>query len=218
VEAGALPEGGAEAGEEGTGEAVVIWILIAFLLVAGGLAWMLSVAQEELAVSRTRAAELAHEVDVGRERSVAEVERRVAERRAELDAWAQAERLRWVEQERAQVVADAEARAGHKFDAWKFEAEGAIRKDAVARSTSVIRGNVSEQLLPFMDAFPYDPRDCRFIGAPIDLIVFNGLYGDGLTEIVFLEVKTGESSLNVRERAVRDAIRDKMIRWEQVRL
>jgi predicted Holliday junction resolvase-like endonuclease len=200
---------------------VTALLIAGFAILAAGLgwlAWLLSVAREELAVSRRRAEQSAAEVELERERSKAEIERRAAERGAELQRWAEAERTRWVEQERAQVVADAEARSAVRFEAWRREHEETIRKDAIARSTATIRGNVSEQLLPFMGAFPYDPRDCRFIGAPIDLIVFNGLYGNGLTEIVFLEVKTGESSLSPRERAVRDAIRAKLVRWDMVRM
>ena len=53
--------------------------------------------------------------------------------------------------------------------------EREARKRAVARSTAVTRGQAFEHLAPFMDDFGYNPRDARFLGSPIDLVVFDGL-------------------------------------------
>jgi predicted Holliday junction resolvase-like endonuclease len=195
---------------------VVTWAwlvsLVSLALVAAG-SWLLA---SGLAARRANA-EAVQRVALARAEAEARADRVIQERTAIADRDARAREAAWVAEQRAQVVLDAEAAAAVRFAKWKDEYEAAIRKDAVTKSTAVIRGNVSEQLLPFMDAFPYDPRDCRFLGSPIDLIVFDGLYGDGLREIVFLEVKTGESSMNKRERDVRDAVRGKMVRWEQVR-
>lgn len=197
----------------------MISFLVAVLaLLAAGLAWLLSVTREELRAARAKAGLLGGVVEYEKARSTAEIERRAAERARELEHRAEAERVRWVEQERAQVAADAEARADHRCAVWQTETEAAIRRDAVAKSTAVVRGNVTEHLLPFMEQFPYDPRDCRFLGAPVDLVVFDGLYGDGLRDVVFLEVKTGGSRVTERERAVRDAVTAGRVRWEQVRV
>src|SRR5690606_13765265 len=54
---------------------------------------------------------------------------------------------------------------------WKSEKEANIRQDAAARSQAVILGKVTEQIIPFHQAFLYNPKDVRFIGSPIDLIV-----------------------------------------------
>ena len=94
----------------------------------------------------------------------------------------------------------------HYWQAKQPEREKAIRKDAIARSTSVVKGKVAEQLVPFAANFGFNPRDCRFIGSPIDLVVFEGLTEGLLQRIVFIEVKTGKSRLSRREREVRDAI------------
>ena len=89
---------------------------------------------------------------------------------------------------------------------WRFDAEADIRKDAIRRSSAVVAGKVSEHLAPYMPGFPYDPKDARFLGTPIDLLVFDGLNDDALGEIVFLEIKTGGASLTARERRFAEAL------------
>lgn len=101
---------------------------------------------------------------------------------------------------------------------WRAAYEANIRQDAIIRSTAVIKGRVSEHLAPYIN-FPYNPRDARFIGSPIDMIVFNGLEDGVMREIVFLEIKTGEAaSLSVKQRQIRDAIRDKRVVWLEFRI
>ena len=114
---------------------------------------------------------------------------------------------------------ELEARASELLDHWKVDAESEIRRDAVERSRAVVTGKVSEHLAPWLGDFPYNPKDVRFLGTPVDLIVFDGLDEDALEEIVFVEVKTGPSAnLTKRERRLRDAVRDGRVRWEELRL
>ncbi|HHN81270.1 MAG TPA: hypothetical protein ENN11_01450 [Methanomicrobia archaeon] len=94
----------------------------------------------------------------------------------------------------------------------------AIRKDAAARSRAVIGGQVGEQLAPYFPDFGHNPNEVRFIGKPIDFIVFEGMDGDGIKEIVFVEVKSGNARLSTRERDVRDTIKEKRVRWEEYRI
>jgi predicted Holliday junction resolvase-like endonuclease len=101
---------------------------------------------------------------------------------------------------------------------WKARYTRALRRDAVARSEAVTTGKVSEQLLPFLPDFPFNPRDARFLGSPVDLIVFDGLSGDRVRRVVLVEVKTGSARLTSRERLVRDAVRDGRVEWLELRL
>lgn len=80
------------------------------------------------------------------------------------------------------------------------------REDAIKKSRAVNRGLVAEQLAPHMAGFAYNPKDCHFLGNPCDYVVFAGLDVGKLDRIVLLEVKTGESGMNARERQVRDAV------------
>src|SRR5574337_600502 len=67
-----------------------------------------------------------------------------------------------------------------------------IREDAIKKSEAVIRGMVTQHLRPFFPDFAYSPKDARFLGTPIDLIVFDGLSEGAVRNVVFIEVKKGE--------------------------
>lgn len=97
-------------------------------------------------------------------------------------------------------------------------AETEIRADAVRRSSAVVSGKVTEHLAPYMAAFPYDPRDARFLGTPVDLIVFDGMSEDSLREIVFLEIKSRGSALSTRERRIKDAVLARRVCWKEFRV
>jgi len=103
------------------------------------------------------------------------------------------------------------------FLLWKASYTRQIRKDSVDRSRATISGQVHEQLLPYLPDFPFNPKDVRFMGAPVDLIVFDGLSAGKLERIVFVEVKTGGSQLTPRERQVRDMVQARGVSWEEIR-
>jgi len=100
------------------------------------------------------------------------------------------------------------------FEDWKQKYEEEIRRDAIERSRAVITGKVVEQLTPYLPQFKYNPKDARFIGSPVDLIVFDGLDEGNLRKIVFIEVKSGKSSLSKREKLVKDAIEKGKVEYE----
>ena len=101
-----------------------------------------------------------------------------------------------------------------KLDEWKKEYEKDIRKDAVERSRAVLGGKFSEQLAPYLPDFKYDPTEVRFIGSPVDFIVFKGTSTKEPEEIVFVEVKTGKSGLSENERKIKEIVENKRVRWE----
>lgn len=110
----------------------------------------------------------------------------------------------------------AEEIAGIHFAKWKIVEEKKIRADARKSSTDIITGQVKERLSPYFPNFPYNPRDVRFLGSPIDLIVFDGLSKDNVEKIIFVEVKTGnkkylEADLKGRERSVEDCLKQKKV-------
>jgi len=85
------------------------------------------------------------------------------------------------------------------------------------RSERVRFGQIFEQFLPFMKNFDYNPKDVRFLGSPIDLIIFNGLDKGESVELVIGEIKTGKSKMSEREKLVKDAVKNKRIVWEEFR-
>jgi predicted Holliday junction resolvase-like endonuclease len=104
------------------------------------------------------------------------------------------------------------------FLSWKGRYTAAIREDAVERSQAVTLGKVHEQLIPYLPEFRYNPKDARFLGTPVDLVVFDGLAEGRVRKVVFLEVKTGGSTLTVRERQVRDVIEARAVEWAELRV
>ncbi len=104
------------------------------------------------------------------------------------------------------------------FLLWKARYTALIRADAVQRSLAVTAGKVHEQLTPYLPAFPYNPKDVRFLGSPVDLVVFDGLAEGDLRQIVFVEVKTGAAALTSRERCVRDVVQARAVAWAELRV
>ena len=93
------------------------------------------------------------------------------------------------------------------------------RSDAVRRSRAVLGGQFGEQLAPFLPGFPCNPGDVRFIGKPVDYIAFPGsAEGRQIKDIVFIEVKSGESRLSEREREIRHAVKAGRVHFVEYRL
>jgi len=104
------------------------------------------------------------------------------------------------------------------FVIWRLRYSAAIRENAVQRSLAVTAGKVHEQLVPYLPEFGFNPKDARFLGSPVDLVIFDGLAAGDVKRVVFLEVKTGGSPLTTRERQVRDVIDAREVVWAELRL
>ena len=100
---------------------------------------------------------------------------------------------------------------------WQNEEEGKIRRDAIRRSREVIHGKVTEHLIPFFPSFPWNPSDARFLGSPIDFVVFDGLSEGTVREIILVEVKSGvRKVLSPRERSVEQCIRKGAVSFRMI--
>ena len=100
---------------------------------------------------------------------------------------------------------------------WEAEIPG-HRKDAIVKSRAVLGGQFSEQLAPYMPDFPFSPTECRFMGKPVDFIVFNGMDEKKIDEVVFVEVKTANSKLSPQEKNLKETIETKRVRWAEYRI
>jgi predicted Holliday junction resolvase-like endonuclease len=99
---------------------------------------------------------------------------------------------------------------------WQSEMELA-RKSAISQSRAVLGGKFTEQMVPYFPDFKYDPTEVRFIGSPIDLIVFPGLAKGDPQEVVILEIKTGRSAqMTPAQKKIRQLIEDGMVRWDEI--
>ncbi|MDO8643104.1 MAG: Holliday junction resolvase-like protein [Candidatus Woesearchaeota archaeon] len=92
---------------------------------------------------------------------------------------------------------------------------GDIRNDAIKRSRAVLSGQFTEQLAPYLPNFVHSPSEVRFIGKPVDFIVFKGMDEQNISEVVFVEVKTGTSKLNNQQKNLKETIQKKRVRWEE---
>ncbi len=96
--------------------------------------------------------------------------------------------------------------------------ESSIREDAIKRSKSILAGQFIEVIAPFFPNFPYNPKDLKFLGSPIDYIVFDGLTNGKLKEVIFLEIKSGKSKLNDNEKQLKNIIDKKAISYKEYRI
>lgn len=78
-------------------------------------------------------------------------------------------------------------------------------------SQSVKYGKLTEQWIPMSRDFPYNPNDFRFIGSPIDGIVFDD------SEIVFCEFKSANSQLKESQKRIKELVESKKVRWLEFR-
>ena len=76
-------------------------------------------------------------------------------------------------------------------------------------------GKTIEHYVPFMENFPINPNDVRFFGNPIDYIAFTDMGSKKKCAVHFLEVKSGESTLNGRQRNIKDAIQKGRVYWHE---
>jgi predicted Holliday junction resolvase-like endonuclease len=97
---------------------------------------------------------------------------------------------------------------------WETHRLEDIVKARLKQSRAVLGGLVSEQIAPLLPGFPFDPGDCRFIGKPVDFLVFKGMNEKNITEVVFLEVKSGTGkTLNDQEKRLREAVKSGRVSW-----
>jgi predicted Holliday junction resolvase-like endonuclease len=105
-----------------------------------------------------------------------------------------------------------------KVNDWLIEKESEIRKDAAERSGRTLSGKALEKLVPFLEKFPYDPHDVKWLGDPVDLVIFDG-YSNGRDpkKVVFCEVKSGDSDLSQSQKKIKRLVDEKKVEWIEFR-
>lgn len=92
------------------------------------------------------------------------------------------------------------------------------RHAAVKKSKAVTFGYVSEALAPIAREFPYHVKDLVFLWKGVDYLVFDGLHEGKIKQIRFLEIKTNTSQLNTREKLIKEAVNNKQVSYEVLRI
>ena len=95
------------------------------------------------------------------------------------------------------------------------------RKESNQQQRSTIKGKIGEQMAPMLPEFTekYEPADARFIGTPIDYVIFKNMHtwngGEKLpVEIILMDVKTGKSNTTPIQNAVKDAIQKQRVSFD----
>lgn len=127
------------------------------------------------------------------------------------------------EAERSRLVQHYEARI-HELENQHAETVVLARRQSTEQSRAVLKGKMAEQMAPLLPGFAYWPADARFLGDPIDYVVFNGYSAvkdegaDGEMEIVILDIKQGKSMLTSGQRQIAKAVEAGRVRFEVVRV
>ncbi|MBN18508.1 MAG: hypothetical protein CL758_03380 [Chloroflexi bacterium] len=87
-----------------------------------------------------------------------------------------------------------------------------IDLDKRKRSQSTLYGQITEQFIPFMNSFPWDSKNFKFLGKPIDGIQFEK------EKIIFVEFKTANSTLNSDQRNIRELVNSGKVEFELIKL
>ena len=80
--------------------------------------------------------------------------------------------------------------------------------DKISLSTKY--GQISEEFFPLEQSYPYNSKDFKFLGNPIDGIQFNE------DKIILIEFKTNKSKLSTKQRHIRNLINDKQVEFELI--
>jgi predicted Holliday junction resolvase-like endonuclease len=80
------------------------------------------------------------------------------------------------------------------------------------RSLSTKYGKLTEQFLPLVDSYPWDPSYFRFLGSPIDGVQFEA------DKVIFVEFKSGTSKLSKNQRVIRDLVDQGFVEFRVVRV
>src|SRR3989344_50900 len=91
---------------------------------------------------------------------------------------------------------------------WKDRVDK-LRAEIADKQRAGIKGKVTEMFAPYLEGFPFKASECKFIGDPIDYVVFEGLDERDIKGIHFLDVKADSSELKPHQKQIRDIIEQK---------
>ena len=116
----------------------------------------------------------------------------------------------------------------HYIAELKLEHQQALQlaqKRSVNTSRAVLKGKMAEQLAPILPEFQYLPSDAKFLGDPVDYVVFEGYSdfreGEAVAEdihVVFIDIKSGGARLTKGQLAIAQAIQQGRVRFETIRI
>jgi predicted Holliday junction resolvase-like endonuclease len=112
---------------------------------------------------------------------------------------------------------------------WKFKFEERVRKyieekeeeikrEAIERSSKILSGKALEKLVPLLKDFNHSPHDVRWLGDPIDLVVFDGASKNNPEKITFVEIKYRKGELTEKQKKIKQVIKEGKVFWEEIKV
>ncbi len=124
----------------------------------------------------------------------------------DLDQWKKA---CWAAERRTLDIQNAYGLAESELIKARIEIEKVVNQK---KSSEVRTGLIAEQIAPFLETFPYNPKDAHFLGKPIDFVVFDE------AGVHFVEVKSGEAKLTDIQRRIKKDIEENRVSFETFRI
>ena len=85
---------------------------------------------------------------------------------------------------------------------------------AAKKSVEVNVGKTIEEVVTILPTFPYNRNDCRSLLDPIDYLIFDGLARKGnVSQLHFVDVKTGAARLNEHQKQIKSAVESKKVEF-----
>jgi predicted Holliday junction resolvase-like endonuclease len=81
-----------------------------------------------------------------------------------------------------------------------------LKRDIAERQRAGVKGKISEAFAPFLQGFPFKASECKFIGDPIDYLIFEGLDERDIQAIHLVDVKADTSKLSKHQKQIKDII------------
>lgn len=95
---------------------------------------------------------------------------------------------------------------------WRINKSRLIDISFRKASLSSRYGKMTEQFMPFLKDYPYDPTNFRFLGSPIDGVQFED------DKIIFIEFKTANAKFSDKQRRIADLVYNKKVDLEEHRI
>ena len=89
-----------------------------------------------------------------------------------------------------------------------------MKKRSNTGAIAVNLGFLWEKLAPSLDGFPFSMNDIRFLGDPIDMVIFEGLSKGKVNRILFGDIKSGGARLTQRQKSIQNLVEKNKISME----
>ncbi len=122
------------------------------------------------------------------------------------------------------IIAEYEQKIQALMLAQQQETQQAVKK-SLNTSRATIKGRIAEQFAPMLPEFEYLPSDAKFLGDPVDYVIFDGYteWRDGNLaaediEVVLMDIKSGQARLSKGQLAIEQAVKQGRVRFETLHI